>query len=154
VSVLVHWTTDPLLSSRFDPNVAHYQGQAELAGAMLAGFNAFTAGRREDACREWGRALRLATESANTDAVTRLTRLVDVVDAAEGIVRLKPNLSPSDVFGVAASAGESSRSGDIHRPEPVDRDAATLVTAPCGHQVPNTANFCGDCGKPVNGPSR
>jgi hypothetical protein len=150
-SVLVHWTTDPVLSSRFNATVLHYQGQAELTRAMLAGFDAFDAGRREDAVREWGRAVRLATESANAEALTRLMRLVDVVDADMGLVRIKPNVSRTALLSSAAGADMSSRSGDSAKPKPIDRDAAAPVTAPCGHKVPDTATFCGECGHPVKG---
>jgi hypothetical protein len=153
-SVLVHWTTDPVMSSRIDATVAHYQGQAELTKAILAAFDAFEAGRPDDAVREWGRAVRLATESQNTEALTRLARLVEVVDAPNGIVRLKPNVSKYDLLPTAAGADISSRSGASGRQQPVDRDAVPPSTCPQGHQVPSTEKYCETCGALVNGPSR
>jgi hypothetical protein len=154
VSVLVHWTTDPVLSSRLDAAVAHYQGQGELTKAMLGGFDDFVAGRHEEAVRKWGDAVRLATESANTEALTRLARLVDVIDAEQGIVRLKPNVSQPDLLSSAAGADMSSRSWDSRKQQPVNRDATPQATAPCGHTVPSTAKFCGECGRRVDGLSR
>lgn len=150
-SVLVQWTTDPLLSSRFDPKVAHYQGQAELTRAILAGYDAFRDGKPDDAAREWGQAVRLATESDNTEAMNRLTRLVDVVDAANGDVRLRPDISQMNLISSAAGADISTRSGASGEPRPpVDHDAPPVI-APCGHQVPGNAMFCGACGHKVDG---
>jgi Ca-activated chloride channel family protein len=152
--VEVHWTTDPALSSRFDPKVAHYTGQAELNEAVLAGWDAYDAGRPEETVRAWGNAVRLATESGNAQVLTRLKRLVDVVDADRGIVRIKPDLSRSDLLNAAVGSNISSRAPAKPRLDPdpgVDNSVKSDLTCPnpeCGRTLPGTAKYC-QCGTPV-----
>ena len=152
--VLVHWTADATLSSRFDPKVAHYGGQAELNRAVLAGFDAYDAGDLERAVRAWGTAVRLATESGNTPVLTRLERLVDVVDAGRGIVRIKPNLSRLDVLNAAVGSNISSRAPVRAVPDSGSGAGRPDVTCPkCGRTLPGTARFC-QCGTRLTEQSR
>lgn len=150
--VLVHWTFDPALSTRIAPKVAHYSGQAELNKAVLAGFDAYDAKRYEDAAREWGHAVRLAEESDNSEIRRRLDLLVDVVDAAKGVVRIKSNVSRVDLLGMAVGSNISSRSqsatGGSSRvsagpPKP------DITCANCGRVLPGSAKFCGVCKQSV-----
>jgi hypothetical protein len=158
--VLVQWTTDPALSSRFDPKVAHYNAQAELHKATFAGFDAYDAGRLKAAAREWGKAVQLATESGNTELLTRLKRLVEVIDAGQGIVRIKQGLSREDLLRAAAGSTISSRfSGERRKrfpPAGEDRLPAKpdVRCAGCGRLVPVTAKFCGRCGTRLDGHGR
>ena len=46
--IRVTWTDDEALSTRINPRVAHYTGQAELAVAIQEGLEARQAGRRGD----------------------------------------------------------------------------------------------------------
>jgi hypothetical protein len=154
--VEVHWTTDPALSSRFDPKVAHYTGQAELNKAVLAGWDAYDAGRPEETARAWGHAVRLATESSNAQVLTRLRRLVDVVDAGRGIVRIKPDLSRSDLLDAAVGSNISSRAPAKPRLDPdpgVDKPDVTCPNPECGRTLPGTAKYC-QCGTPVGEQAR
>jgi von Willebrand factor type A domain/von Willebrand factor type A C-terminal domain len=161
--VLVHWTADVALSSRFDPKVAHYSGQAELHQAALAGFDAYDTGRLADAEREWGKAVRLATESGNTELLARLQRLIDVVDPARGRVRIKPGLSRSDLlhFGVGSIISRRfSADRPRERTPPIDdgsrsAEADLPCTDPdCGRFLPGTFTFCVKCGNRVDGQRR
>jgi hypothetical protein len=160
-AVLVQWTTDPALSSRLDPKVAHYYAQAELHKATFAGFDAYDAGRLKAAARAWGKAVQLATESGNTELLTRLERLVEVIDAGQGRVRIKQNLSREDLLRAAAGSAISSPfSGEQRRrrfpPTGGDRRPAKpdVRCAGCGRLLPGTAKFCGNCGRRLGGQGR
>ncbi|CRK56670.1 hypothetical protein [Alloactinosynnema sp. L-07] len=154
--VLVHWTRDPERFSLVDPDVAHYRRQAELDRAVNAGADAFNAGRHDDAAREWGRAIRLADESGNTEIRGRIDRVVDVIDVEQGIVRVKPNLSHGDVLALVVVSNESSRS---ESPRP-DHQSGTAqgpptpdITCPvCARISPGTDTLCVQCGQPLATP--
>jgi len=90
------WTDDEVLSTRINSNVAHYTGQAELAQAIQDGLEARKQGDEELATARLGRAVALAQESGNEDTAKLLAKVVDVVDAATGTVRLKKNVDDAD----------------------------------------------------------
>jgi hypothetical protein len=83
------WTDDTALSTRINQRVAHYTGQAELAEAIQEGLAARDAGDVDTATSKLGRAVQLAEESGHTDTAKLLAKVVDVVDAHTGTVRLK-----------------------------------------------------------------
>ncbi|MGH3646292.1 MAG: VWA domain-containing protein [Micromonosporaceae bacterium] len=83
------WTEDSALSTRITPQVAHYTGQAELASAIQEGLAARDAGDDDTATAKLGRAVQLADESGHEDTAKLLARVVDVVDAGTGTIRLK-----------------------------------------------------------------
>jgi uncharacterized protein YegL len=83
------WTDDTALSTKITPQVAHYTGQAELAVAIQEGLAARDAGDEETATAKLGRAVQLADESGHQDTAKLLAKVVDVVDAGTGTVRLK-----------------------------------------------------------------
>ncbi|MFD0382915.1 hypothetical protein ACFQ2B_12655 [Streptomyces stramineus] len=82
--LLVHWTDDPVLSTRVHPRVAHYGGHADLGRAVVAGCEAYERGERATAEAEWGRAVRLAGELRDEKMLRRLGRLVTVTDLPPG----------------------------------------------------------------------
>jgi hypothetical protein len=90
------WTDDEALSTRINANVAHYTGQAELAQAIQDGLEARKQGDEELATAKLGRAVKLAEESGNDDTARLLAKVVDVVDAATGTVRLKKKVDDAD----------------------------------------------------------
>ncbi|WP_309049760.1 VWA domain-containing protein [Streptomyces sp.] len=90
------WTEDLALSTAIHPQVAHYTGQAELADAIQQGLNARKAGDRDGATAKLGRAVQLAAASGNADTAKLLSKVVDVVDAATGTVRLKAKVAEAD----------------------------------------------------------
>jgi hypothetical protein len=94
--VLATWTDDTALSTRINPRVAHYTGQAELAAAIQEGLAARDAGDIETATSKLGRAVQLAEESGHTDTAKLLGKVVDVVDARTGTVRLKQKVEGVD----------------------------------------------------------
>jgi hypothetical protein len=94
--VLANWTDDTALSTRINPRVAHYTGQAELADAIQQGLAARDAGDAETATAKLGRAVQLAEESGHEDTAKLLAKVVDVVDAPTGTVRLKQKVEGVD----------------------------------------------------------
>jgi len=90
------WTDDEALSTRINAHIAHYTGQAELAQAIQEGLDARKRGDEDAATAKLGRAVALAEESGNEDTAKLLARVVDVVDAATGTVRLKKQVDDAD----------------------------------------------------------
>ncbi|WPB93191.1 vWA domain-containing protein [Streptomyces malaysiensis] len=90
------WTDDLAVSTAMNPQVAHYTGQAELAHAIQQGMNARKSGDAEQATAKLGRAVQLATASGNEDTAKLLAKVVDVLDAAAGTVRLKAKVAEAD----------------------------------------------------------
>ncbi|NSC21765.1 VWA domain-containing protein [Streptomyces albus subsp. chlorinus] len=90
------WTDDMAATTSLNPQVAHYTGQAELARAIQNGLDLKKAGDETGATGELGRAVQLANASGNTDTAKLLSKVVDVVDAATGTVRLKAKVAEAD----------------------------------------------------------
>jgi hypothetical protein len=90
------WTDDPAASTSINPQVAHYTGQAELAQAIQQGLDLRKAGDIDGATARLGRAVQLASASGNADTAKLLAKVVDVVDAATGTVRLKAKVAEAD----------------------------------------------------------
>jgi hypothetical protein len=83
------WTEDTALSTRINRQVAHYTGQAELADAIQEGIVARRNGDVDEATAKLGRAVRLATESGNDQALQMLEQIVEIEDAATGKIAMK-----------------------------------------------------------------
>ncbi|MFJ9863414.1 VWA domain-containing protein [Streptomyces sp. NPDC101165] len=90
------WTDDMAASTSINPQVAHYTGQAELAQAIQQGLDLRKAGDFDGATAKLGRAVQLASASGNADTAKLLAKVVDVVDAATGTVRLKAKVEEAD----------------------------------------------------------
>ncbi|MER6568426.1 VWA domain-containing protein [Streptomyces sp. NPDC001093] len=90
------WTDDMVASTSINPQVAHYTGQAELAQAIRQGLDLRKAGDFDGATAKLGRAVQLANASGNADTAKLLAKVVDVVDAATGTVRLKTKVAEAD----------------------------------------------------------
>jgi hypothetical protein len=103
------WTDDEALSTRINSNVAHYTGQAELAQAIQDGLEARKQGDEELATARLGRAVALAQESGNDDTAKLLAKVVDVVDAASGTVRLKRKVDDADEMALDTRSTKTVR---------------------------------------------
>ena len=103
------WTDDEALSTRINSNVAHYTGQAELAQAIQDGLEARKHGDEELATARLGRAVALAQESGNEDTAKLLAKVVDVVDAATGTVRLKKGVDDADEMALDTRSTKTVR---------------------------------------------
>ncbi|QMU75490.1 VWA domain-containing protein [Streptacidiphilus sp. PB12-B1b] len=90
------WTDNLAASTKISPQVAHYTGQADLAVAIQEGLDAHRRGDVDHATAKLGRAVQLAHESGNEDTFRLLAKVVDVVDAKEGTVRFRKNVSEAD----------------------------------------------------------
>ncbi|MFE9250396.1 VWA domain-containing protein [Streptomyces sp. NPDC007088] len=90
------WTDDVVASTKMNPQVAHYTGQAELAHVIQEGLEARKAGDEDGATAKLGRAVQLANASGNDDTAKLLAKVVDVLDAPAGTVRLKAKVAEAD----------------------------------------------------------
>ncbi|MET7688813.1 VWA domain-containing protein [Streptomyces sp. NPDC005483] len=90
------WTDDMVASTSINPQVAHYTGQAELAQAIQQGLDLRKMGDFDGATAKLGRAVQLANDSGNADTAKLLSKVVDVVDATTGTVRLKAKVEEAD----------------------------------------------------------
>ncbi|MER5299943.1 VWA domain-containing protein [Streptomyces lasiicapitis] len=90
------WTDDMAASTSINPQVAHYTGQAELAQVIQQGLDARKSGDYDGATAKLGRAVQLASASGNEDTAKLLSKVVDVVDATTGTVRLKARVAEAD----------------------------------------------------------
>ncbi|MFY4723372.1 vWA domain-containing protein [Streptomyces sp. LaBMicrA B280] len=90
------WTDDMAASTAISPQVAHYTGQAELAQVIKQGLDLRKVGDFDGATAKLGRAVQLASASGNADTAKLLSKVVDVVDAATGTVRLKTRVAQAD----------------------------------------------------------
>jgi hypothetical protein len=103
------WTDDEALSTRINPSVAHYTGQAELADVIQEGLEARKRGDEETATAKLGRAVALAAESGNDGTARLLAKVVDVVDAATGTVRLKKKVDDADEMALDTRSTKTVR---------------------------------------------
>ena len=109
--VVATWTDDEALSARINVQVAHYTGQEELAAAIQEGLEARASGDLDAATKHLGRAAKLASDSGNDGATTRLSKVVDIVDADHGTVRLKAKVDKADEMDLDLSSTRTSRAG-------------------------------------------
>ncbi|MGW3963537.1 VWA domain-containing protein [Amycolatopsis sp. NPDC005003] len=149
-AVVGYLTDDLALSSVPDDNVARVTGQAELGRAVRAGWDAFERDDRVAAAREWGTAVRLATELGNAEILKRLGRLIDVGD--DGTVAIKDGVRPRDGFSLVLGSTISTYTGSV---EPVavppEAPGAPRECVHCGHKARPTAKRCGHCGRLFEG---
>lgn len=91
--IVALWSTDSSLTSRINEQVAHYSGQEDLASSIDEGLKAKARGDMESATVLLGRAAKIAVESGNEEVTMRLKKVVDIVDAEQGTVRLRKDAS-------------------------------------------------------------
>ncbi len=103
------WTDDEALSTRINKHVAHYTGQAELAEVIQEGLEARKQGDEDTATAKLGRAVALAQKSGNEDTAKLLAKVVDVVDAATGTVRLKKKVEDADEMALDTRSTKTVR---------------------------------------------
>jgi hypothetical protein len=103
------WTEEEELSTRINPRVAHYTGQAELAEAIQEGLEAAKRGDEGTATVRLGRAVALAHQAGNQDTARLLSKVVDVVDEAAGTVRLKKKVEAADEMALDTRSTKTVR---------------------------------------------
>jgi len=107
--VKAKWSNDDSLTTRIDPAVAAYTGQAELASAIQEGLAAKAAGQDDVATAKLGRAVQLADQTGNDEMTTRLKKVVDIDDADTGTVRLKKGVTKLDEMSLDTASTKTSR---------------------------------------------
>jgi hypothetical protein len=103
------WSDDSTLTTRINPAVAHYTGQAELAAAIQEGLAAKASGDEATATTKLGRAAQLAAETGDEEATNKLRRVVDIEDPATGTVKLKRDVSKLDEMALDTSSTKTTR---------------------------------------------
>ena len=103
------WSDDATLTTRINPAVAHYTGQAELASVIQDGLAAKAAGDDATATVKLGRAAQLAAQTGNDEATSKLQKVVDIEDAETGTVRLKRGVDKLDEMALDTSSTKTTR---------------------------------------------
>jgi hypothetical protein len=103
------WTDDEVLSTRISREVAHYTGQAELAGVIQEGLEARRRGELGVATERLGRAVRLASASGHEATLRLLEQVVEVEDAGSGTVRLRERVDQADEMALDTRSTRSVR---------------------------------------------
>ena len=107
--VKARWSDDDALTTRINPEVAHYTGQTELASAIQAGLAAKAIGDDTTATSRLGRAVQLAAETGDEAATDRLRRVVDIEDAGTGRVRLRRDVDRLDEMALDTASTKTTR---------------------------------------------
>jgi hypothetical protein len=107
--VKAKWSDDDGLTTRINPEVAHYTGQTELAQAIQDGLAAKAAGDDAGATTKLGRAVQLAAQTGNEEATTRLRKVVDIEDVETGTVRLKRAVDKADEMALDTASTKTTR---------------------------------------------
>ena len=107
--VKARWSSDDALTTRIDPAVAAYTGQAELAQMIQDGLAAKASGQDEVATAKLGRAVQLASTTGNEEMTTRLRKVVEIDDADTGTVRLKKGVAKMDEMSLDTASTKTSR---------------------------------------------
>jgi hypothetical protein len=103
------WSADVALTTRIDPAVAHYTGQTRLADAIQQGLAAKAQGDDRTATVLLGEAAKLAHETGNENTTRLLAKVVDVVDAERGTVRLRQQVDKADEMALDTRSTKTTR---------------------------------------------
>lgn len=87
--VLAHWTGEAAKSGRSDRAVAAYTGHGSLTEAVEAALAAYQSGDAGEALDALGAAVAMAAEQRDEAVLRRLSKLVDIVDAENGLVSFR-----------------------------------------------------------------
>jgi len=107
--LFANWTGDDSLSSRIDHHVAHYTGQEELASAIQGGMEARERGQEAAATQLLGKAVKMAHASNNLEMTQRLSKVVDVLDASNGTVRLRKDAKKAEAMNLQLESRTTMR---------------------------------------------
>ncbi|WP_141012818.1 vWA domain-containing protein [Nocardioides sambongensis] len=103
------WSSNSELTTRIDQQVAHYTGQTELAAAIQEGLAAKAAGDEATATTKLGRAVALAAATGNAEATTKLRKVVEVENEADGTVRLRRAVDKADEMALDTASTKTTR---------------------------------------------
>ncbi len=106
-------------STHINRRVAEAMGESELADVIQKGIDAQRAGdTRTRPPSRFGPAVRLAAETATTRPSTDWPSVVDIEDAATGLVRPKAEVEDADVMIVETRSTRTVRPGRDHASAP------------------------------------
>ena len=103
------WSNDDTLTTRINPEVAHYTGQTELADAIQEGLAAKAMGDDATATAKLGRAVQLAAKTGNDEATAKLKKVVDIDDPNAGTVRLRRSVDKLDEMALDTASTKTTR---------------------------------------------
>ena len=133
--VKAKWSSDEGLTTRINPEVAHYTGQTELAEAIQEGLAAKAAGDDAGATTKLGRAVQLAAQTGNEEVTTRLRKVVDIDNVETGTVRLKRSIDKADEMALDTASTKTTRVRNhergVSRPGTLRRPRTTATSAGC-----------------------
>lgn len=159
---LVHWTDDPRWSRQSNVDVDHFKRHQRVAEAVRAATDAYNGQKRDLAEEHLGRAVRLAHAIGPGGPLDWLAQLVEILDAEEGRVRLRPGVAAVDfehvllgsVRSVYTPVSESAggTAAPDAGPDVMTGGAPVAATVPCPkcEQLTDaTARFCSQCRHPL-----
>ncbi|MGW0433615.1 VWA domain-containing protein [Micromonospora sp. NPDC003197] len=154
-AVAVEWTEDIARYTGINPTVAHYTRQHELAGAIRAAWEAFDRRRLAEAETLMGRAVALAYQAGAHDKLAVFARVVEIKDAAAGLVRLRPDVDAGH-WQVPTVTGHHTQAWGTAGPVAVGPEAGVPAQAESDPPPPDEAcprcqtrrrgRFCERCG--------
>lgn len=103
------WTDDAARSTQINRQVAAAMDEEELAEEIQGVVDSFRIGDVDSATDRAGRAVRMAHQAGNHDVIDRLSKLVEIEDAATGRVRLKAKVDALDVMIFETKSTRTSR---------------------------------------------
>ena len=137
------WTDDVAESARMNKRVAEAIGEGELADATQEGVDAYKDGDIETATDRFQKAVDIARESGNDEAIERIATIVDI-DTVTGRVRgPKAKVEKSDLMMVETRSTRTSRTvhrfkgSDLGRCDTCRRPATDAVHRVAGTNSPN-----------------
>lgn len=148
-ALLVNWTDDPALSGMTDEQVLHFQHYELLGKAVADAADAYHRDEFERAEQLLGTAVALAERAGARRQLAELRRLVDIHDAAAGIVSLHRDIDPVDFQHLITASTHSTYGPEPGGPAPdpgVQQGAALTDCPQCARRIPSKARFCPLCG--------
>lgn len=140
----VTWVDVPPPRTRLDAHSRRHQQDMDLRALRREGGVRAKRGDLAGAREAWGRAVALATQLKHADALSRLSGVVQIVDANRGVVELLPGLDRDDmiVYVHRAMMGNASSSPG---PDPATEDQPIgpgKACPVCGTISVADARFC------------
>lgn len=147
--LVVNWTDDPALSGMTDEQVLHFRHYEQLGKAVADAVDAYHREEFDRVEQLLGTAVALAQRAGARRQLAELRRLVDIQDAAAGVVSLRPDIAPVDFQHLITASSHSTYGPEPGGPVP-DRGVqmgAVLTDCPaCARRIPSKARFCPLCG--------
>lgn len=108
LGVEVEWTGDEELSTKINPEVAHYTGREEMARAIQEGLEARRGGEESTATAKLGRALELAKD-AGDEHTAKLIKGVVEEDPVTGTIKLRRKVADEDEMTLDTESVKTSQ---------------------------------------------